>query len=167
MQAPIASRASCSSEDASSFSASLSNSNSFKDPFASHSQDPWQQLDLDEGVPADAPLPEILPEATQHSINNEDDTIISSADPAACDFLLAALTFHEQQSVKASLQDSPHDDPVVLVAVSASSKAGSDKVATPSKPTAAKGLLASSKHTALAAWTDAADTVAAMTNKDQ
>jgi Ni,Fe-hydrogenase III small subunit len=74
----------------------------------------------------DGPLPEL--QLSQLSIDNEDDSLISSADPAACDFLLVALAFQEQQkSVRQSLE-LQLEDPVVTVAVGANSSNGQQQV---------------------------------------
>jgi Ni,Fe-hydrogenase III small subunit len=74
----------------------------------------------------DGPLPEV--QLSQVSIDNEDDSLISSADPAACDFLLVALAFQEQQkSVRPSLE-LQLEDPVVTVAVGANSSNGQQQV---------------------------------------
>lgn len=108
-------------------SALLSNSSSsFKDPFAAlaQSSEPWQELDVEAGASCeDSPLPEV--QLSQLSIDNEDDTLISSADPAACDFLLVALAFQEQQSSLRKSMELQLEDPVVTVAVGTSSSSNS------------------------------------------
>lgn len=108
-------------------SALLSNSSSsFKDPFAAlaQSSEPWQELDVEAGASCeDSPLPEV--QLSQLSIDNEDDTLISSADPAACDFLLVALDFQEQQSSLRKSVELQLEDPVVTVAVGTSSSSNS------------------------------------------
>lgn len=71
----------------------------------------------------DSPLPEV--QLSQLSIDNEDDTLISSADPAACDFLLVALAFQEQQSSLRKSMELQLEDPVVTVAVGTSSSSNS------------------------------------------
>lgn len=83
----------------------------------------------------DGPSPEV--QLPQLSINNEDDSLISSADPAACDFLLVALAFQEQRSSLRPSLELTLDDPVVTVAVGANitneqqqDSAGSCKAAT-------------------------------------
>jgi hypothetical protein len=75
------------------------------------------------GAPAeDGPLPEV--QLSQLSIDNEDDSLISSADPAACDFLLVALAFQEQQKSTRNSLELQLEDPVVTVAVGANSCSG-------------------------------------------
>ncbi|KAF6252507.1 hypothetical protein COO60DRAFT_518694 [Scenedesmus sp. NREL 46B-D3] len=109
----------------SSGAATLNNSNSFKDPFAALAQcsEPWQELDVEAGAPSeDCPLPEA--QLSQLSIANEDDTLFSSADPAACDFLLVALAFQEQQNSLRTSLDLQLEDSIVTVAVGTHSRTG-------------------------------------------
>jgi hypothetical protein len=70
----------------------------------------------------DGPLPEV--QLSQLSIDNEDDSLISSADPAACDFLLVALAFQEQQKSLRQSLELQLEDPVVTVAVGTNSSNG-------------------------------------------
>lgn len=72
----------------------------FEDPFQQLAEQPWQQLDLDSPKTSQnsEPQPEVAPESA-HSIDNMDDSVVTCSDPAACDFLLAALMFQEQKSI--------------------------------------------------------------------
>lgn len=108
---------------------------------------------MEAGAPCeDGPLPEV--QLSQLSIDNEDDTLISSTDPAACDFLLVALAFQEQQNSLRKSLELQLEDPVVTVAVGSNNgtavqhdQAGSSKAAAAA---AAVGATASTGSTATA-----------------
>jgi hypothetical protein len=89
---------------------------------------------------------------SQLSIDNDDDTLISSTDPAACDFLLVALAFQEQQNSLRKSLELQLEDPVVTVAVGAnsSSTAEQQSQAGSSKAAAAAGVAAAAGSTATA-----------------
>lgn len=106
------------------------------------------------GAPCeDGPLPEV--QLSQLSIDNEDNTLISSTDPAACDFLLVALAFQEQQNSLRKSLELQLEDPVVTVAVGSNNgtavqqdQAGSSKAA--AAAAAAVGATATNGSTATA-----------------
>lgn len=105
-------------------------SSSFNDPFQQVANQPWQQMNFEADDAADIalPLPETATE-TALSYENEDDAVITSADPAACDFLLAAIMFQEQQSIKQQQSGQQRILQTVLVTSAGSSIQNSSRCA--------------------------------------